>query len=365
MPKGLCIDGVFIDQKVKIFQTSRKNQDYLMVEQYYDDFKDHWFKKVEDLIDREEFDREWYNKLLHSMETYREDKALHLCRIKGWSLNNKFNRWFYSALRNWICNVKTQAFRTNKRPGIVCPICFREVSKIEERHLEHVKTTSDLPKAFMYNNMVCKTYLFPKKEAKYYMADLQEVLNNCKVKTRSMAWPWFLNDGQPGVMCPYTSNIVAAITNLYLTTLPKKYRHYAKPYTWYGFQEEFPNFMVHSEVMSLDYSSLVDNDNRVMVDNVGVNRRLDGGACSPYICDFSVLAKVNNSTPVNYEYALKAVEKYVDDIIDRNILKYVMIGYEIKDVCDELGISRKEIKNRIDQLQENKILQTVLTNGII
>ena len=37
MPKGLCIDGVFIDQKVKIFQTSRKNQDYLMVEQYYDD----------------------------------------------------------------------------------------------------------------------------------------------------------------------------------------------------------------------------------------------------------------------------------------------------------------------------------------
>ena len=69
--------------------------------------------------------------------------------------------------------------------------------------------------------------------------------------------------------------------------------------------------------------------------------------------------------PVEYEYAIKAIEQEVDDNIDKKILKYVMIGYEVKDVCEEIGISRKEFKLRLGNLRENKSLETILLSGII
>ena len=57
--KGICVDGMPVDEKVKNFQDDRKNDDFLMVQQYYDDYKEYWFNKVSELIDRDEFEQEW------------------------------------------------------------------------------------------------------------------------------------------------------------------------------------------------------------------------------------------------------------------------------------------------------------------
>jgi len=62
---------------------------------------------------------------------------------------------------------------------------------------------------------------------------------------------------------------------------------------------------------------------------------------------------------------MNAIENNVDDDVDQEILKYMLIGYEVKDVCDEMGISRKEFKHRMADLRENKRLELVLLSGIM
>jgi len=365
MAKGLCVDGVPVDKKVRSFQLTRNPNDFLMIQQYYDDYKEHWHKKVEDLIDMEEFEREWYHKLLHSIETYHEDKAIMICRVKGWSLNHKFNRWFYSALRNWICNIKTQAFRIKKRPGIVCPICLREVSRIEERHLAHIRTTKDLPKIFQWENETYRTCLKPRKQVRRYVCTYKEAKKDPRQKTVPVNWLWKLPFGEPGVVCPFTKKIISILDDEYLLLLPKKYKHYAKPYTWFEFQEEFPSYLIYSELMSLDFSeTTTSNKNRVFADQVGSNYRLLKADFPSYTCEYNYLGK-GRSSPAEYEYAVLAVENCVENKTDREILRYMMIGYDAKDICEELAISRNEFKSRIVELRSNKNLEKTLLTGII
>lgn len=358
MSKGICADGISVDEKVKKFQENRSSDTFEQIGKYYDDFREFWYKQVNEYIDREDFDREWSTKLLHSVETYKEDKALDICRSNGWSMTQKFNRWFYRALKNWICNIKTQAFRTKRRPGILCPICYREVPKIEERHLSHIKTTKDVPKAFEYKGAVYKTFLKPKKEAKIFEGSLKEVLKTHNVKALNVQWPWYLDTGEIGVFCPFTKRIVSSITDEYISTLPDKFKYYAKPYTWLEFQQEFPSYMVHSEIMSLDYSGNEKN-NRVFMDSVKTNKRILGGAFPSYLCSVSEL-----DLSIEYEYVIDAIEKNVLDEIDKDILKYIIIGHDIRYVCDELGITRKEIKDRLVNLKKNKSLEMFLINGL-
>jgi len=360
--KGMCADGTPVDQKVRSFQFSRNNEDFLMVHKYYDDYKDHWFKKVDDLIDEEEFDQEWRSKLLHSIETYREKKAIRICRTRGWSMNQKFNRWFYSVLRNWVINVKTQAFRTKRCPGIICPICFREIAKIEEKHLRHVRATKDLPKVFEYEKVVYKTCLSPKKQIRKFFGTLKEIVANPRTKGDCIDWPWFFENKEPAVICPYTKKKIKIIDDEYILKLPKKYRHYAQPYTWFEFQENFPNYMVHSDVKSLDYRKVhPKNKECVFVDHIKRNRRLIGSNFASYLCSFTRLS----SCPTEYEHALTAIEKYVSDEMDQEILKCIMIGDEIKDICNKFELTKKELKQITDKLADNKKLEKMLIVGVI
>lgn len=354
--KGICSDGTSVDIKVRKFQLLRKNDDFIQVQKYYDDFKDHWFKQVDELVDKEEFETEWHAKLLHSMETYKEDRAVEACQENGWSMEHKFNRWFYAALKNWISNIKTQAFRSKRRPGIVCPICFKEVIKIEEKHLLHIRTTRDVVKVFELNGSVYKTMLKPRKEARVYLCNLKEALKKPSEKTIVEKWPWKMSDGKPGVFCPYTKKIVPIINDEYLLGLSKKYRHYAKPYTWFEFQEEFPNYMVHSEIMSLDYENSKVNG-KVFVDMIGRNRRLSG-SCPPKLCHPKLLK--NGFSSQEYEHAVNAVDTLISDDVDNKILKHIMVGIDFRDICEELSISKKELRFRISKIKNNKKLETIL-----
>ena len=362
MPKGICVDGYSIDSKARSFQINKNSEDFLMIQQYYDDYFEHWYKKVEDLVEREEFRREWCSKLLHAINTYCEQKAIYICRTRGWSMNQKFNRWFYSALRNWISNIKTQAFRSKRRPGIVCPICLREVPKIEELHLRHIRTTKELPRVFEWNGEVYKTMLKPRKQARKYLCGLKEALKHPKSEQISVKWPWRISN-RKGVVCPLTGNIIPEIVDIYLLKLPKRFRHYAKLYTWFQFQEEFPNYMVHSEVRSLDYQNAFSfQKDGAFVDYVRRDKRKTGGNFAPYTCFFGAL---RGSPPLEYEHTLMAIRKHVDDQTDREILMYMIVGYEPKDVCEELGISRNEFKERVGILKNNRVLERTLIKGIV
>ena len=363
MAKGICSDGVSVDQKVRSFQLTRNNDDFLLVKQYYDNYKDRWYKQVEGIMDHEEFYSKWCGKLLKSMNNYCEEKAIKLSRSKGWSMNQKFNRWFWRAVFNLVSNIITQHNQLKNYPGIVCPVCFKEVKKIESKHLSHVRTTKDLPKIFQYDGCVYKVMLKPRKEARIYTCGLQEALKNPKCQTKGIPWPWKIN-GSPGVVCPFTKKIVEIIDNEYLSKLPRKYRYYAKPYTWFEFQNEFPNSMVRSEIMSLEFSDESDKKDQAFIDQVLAKKRLKGDFAS-YTCSYLNLGRRSESSPVEYEHAIKSIEKHVEDKTDKKILKYLMIGYELPDICEELNISRKEIKVRTALLQKNKSLEKTLLYGII
>lgn len=358
MAKGICSDGIPVDKKVKLFQETRESDVFEIIGDYYDGFRDFWYKQVTEYIEKDDFDREWSTKLLHSIETYDEDKAMDICRSHGWSMNQKFNRWFYRALKNWICNIKTQAYRTKRRPGILCPICYREVAKIEERHLAHIRSTKDVPRAFEYKKIVYKTSLRPKNETKIFECKLKEALKMRNIKTTTIKWPWFLENGDPGVFCPFTKKIVPQITDEYIATLPAKHKHYAKPYTWFDFQKEFPSHMIHSEVMSLNYSDS-DKSNRVFIDSVKKDKRIVGGLFPSYLCSISDL-----ELAIEYEHVINIIEKNVNDETDQYILKHIALGNDIKFLCDDLGISKKEFKERMLTLRQNKLLEMFLVNDL-
>ena len=359
MGKGICVDGDSIDKKVRLFQIERKTDYYIMIEQYYDDYKKFWYNQVQEFIEEEDFNREWCSRLLHSMETYREDKAIKISRLRGWSMKQKFNRWFYRALHNWISNIKTQAFRCKRRPGIICPICFKEIPKIEERHLRHLRTIRDLPKFFEYNGKVYKTTLKPHKKAKFFGHDLKETLKNPKMTF--VEWPWKINE-TPAVVCPFTKKIIPFIDDVYLSKLPKKYQHYAIPYTWTQFQQEFPSYLAHNDVMSLDFSRKTSsNKNGTFMEQIGMkNKRVFDASFAPYTCSFSELF----NAPLEYEHSVKTINNCIQDNLDKKILKYLIIGYEIKDIYEELSISRKEYKERVNQLSKNKVLEYSLVAGL-
>lgn len=364
MSKGFCSDGVSVDAKVSEFQKTRRSDEFVYISRYYDDYKDYWYRQVEELIDRDEFDRDWGSRLLHSIDTYNEAKAIQICRTHGWSMAQKFNRWFYRALKNWISNINTQSFRTKRRPGIICPICFREVGKIDEQHLEHRRTTKDLPRAFEFNGVVYKTMLKPRKKARMFTCSLKEALKYSKIKHRTVSckWPWHI-DGNKGVMCPFTHNIVPYIDNEYISKLHYKYRHYAKKTSWFEFHEAFPSYMVHNDVLSIDFTSGKNNKDMVFVNNIGVNRRFMGSTIPSYA---TLVVQMNAmNAPVEYEYAVTAIDNNVDDKIDKDILRYMMIGYDERDICEELEITRKELKARVEVLSGNKKLEIMLSKGVM
>jgi len=345
MKLPVCTDGTLVDEKVMQFQLHHKSEDFDLIRKYYISYRKFWFNKVSDLIEEEEFYLEWDEKLLHAVETYDDDRAKALCQLKNWPINSKFNRWFYSSLRNMISNIKSGAFRGNKQPSVICPICLRQVPKIEEQHLKHIISTKDLPKTFIWN---CDTY-------KTFSKPYQKALKLVKGHWQKVKWEWFLKDGTKGVVCPFTMNIVPKIDSEYINTLPKKYKHYAVPYSWFEFQEEFPTAIVHSEIHRIDTNS-IECDGRKRSD-VSVNLRTANSEYSNYTCEIDM---IENTT--EYESAMKVIEKYSSDKIDKYIMMCLTTGYSMQDVCEELNISRRDLQNRITSLKENVNLKNALIN---
>jgi len=112
MPKKhYCVNGISVPEQVLKFQSTRLSDDYLMVQLYYDSYKDTWYKAVSKYLDRPTFDAEFDFRLIRAVETFNAGIASDISKSKGWSDIGQFNRWFWTCLSNWTKNVISSSYR--------------------------------------------------------------------------------------------------------------------------------------------------------------------------------------------------------------------------------------------------------------
>lgn len=356
-----CADGTLITEKVLEYQLARKGDDYLMVYRYYDDFKDKWYLELQDFLDRATFDAEFDYKLCRAIESFDEKKARMLCEKYKWSFLGAFNRWFYAVLRNWKSNVKTSAFRQKKRPSVQCPVCGRYVPRIDEFHLAHVKTKSDLPKALSWKGNIYSVITAPDSHAtcwgKYTHKKLMKI-NNGEIKgleKERVEWPWYTKEGTRGVVCPFTKKIVSDLSNEYIAGLPKRYNRYARVVSWQNFVEEFPNpVLIQAEIYSLDYN--------VADEDTSLRKNIFRNSSTPQIGHDDI---EQNKIPSAYEHVFHLIDSSIEDKIDQKLAKLVAIGYSDNDIVSVLKIDKKEVRQRKRDLRShNRDLKEKLLESV-
>ena len=337
-----CDDGVSVTDKVLDYKASSSNDAFISIHNYYNNFKDRWYLDLVEFLDRSTFESEFDFKLCRAIESFDEDQARQLCEKYKWSFLGAFNRWFYAILRNWKSNVKTSAFRQKKRPSVQCPVCGRFVPKIDEFHLAHYKTKSDLPRAFTYKNTIYSVMSFPDAMAvswgKYSKRKLAEInAGDVKAyKKTKVEWLWYTRRGTRGVMCPFTKKIVPEINADYIRTLPNKHSRHAKPYTWQEFVEEYPHpILIQAEIYSLDYNGA--DDDVFLRDNIIVKQS---------VAPIGHEDIEENRVPTEYEDVFLLIEQCVKDETNQKILKLAAIGYSDEDISSVLEIERKEVRRR-------------------
>jgi len=356
-----CVDGTSVMDRVSMYQKDRKGDDYLPVYRYYNNFKDKWYLELQDYLDRSTFDAEFDYKLCRAIESFDMKQALALCEKYKWSELAAFNRWFYAVLRNWKSNVKTSAFRQKKRPSVQCPICGRKVPKIDEWHLAHIKTKSDLPKAFSWKGDIYSVVTTPDSHAtcwgKYNRQKLAKINRGETkgLKKERIEWPWYTEEGRYGVICPFTKKIVLELSNEYISRLPKRYNRYARAVTWQEFAEEFPNpVLIQAEIYSLDYNGA--DDDASLRDNIGI-------ADSPIAMGHEDIEK--NRVSLSYEHVFHLIESTIEDETDQKLAKLVAIGYADIDIASVLDIDKKEVRQRKRDLKSsNGDLQEKLLGSV-
>ena len=356
-----CLDGTSITDKVLMYQKDRKGDDYLPVYHYYNNFKDKWYQDLREFLDRSTFDADFDFKLCRAVDSFDEKQARALCEKYKWSFLGAFNRWFYAVLRNWKSNVKTSAFRQKKRPAVQCPVCGRNVPKIDEFHLAHVKTKSDLPKAFSWKGSIYSVVTMPDAQAicwgKYTHKKLAKINSGRAkgLKKERIEWPWYTKEGTRGVVCPFTKKIVPDLSNEYIANLPKQHNRYAKPMKWQEFVEEFPHpILIQAEIYSIDYN-VADDDSSLHGSIAQIDPETEMGH------EDIEQGRVSSS----YEHVFHLIETTIEDEIDQKIAKLVAIGYSDDDIVSVLKIDKKEIRqrkrdlrSRNDDLKE-KLLESV------
>lgn len=356
-----CSDDTPVTDKVLIYQKDRKGDDYLPIYHYYNNFKDKWYLELQDFLDRSTFDAEYDFKLCRAVESFDEKRARDLCEKYKWSFLGAFNRWFYAVLRNWKSNVKTSAFRQKKRPSVQCPVCGRNVPKIDEFHLAHIKTKSDLPKAFSWRGDIYSVITEPDVQAvcwgKHTHKKLTKI-NNGEAKgleKERIEWPWYTKEGTRGVVCPFTKKIVPNLSNEHIAGLPKQYNRYAKPMTWQDFVEEFPHpVLIQAEIYSLDYNA-ADEDGSLQ-DSIG---KVDPAT------EMGHEDVEQNKVSSSYEHVFHLIETTIEDEIDQKMAKLVAIGYSNDDIASVLKIDKKEVRQRKRDLRscndalKEKLLESV------
>lgn len=343
-----CDNKVSVTDQVIRYQKNRTNANFLPIKRYYDNYKEVWFKQICDYLDKDTFNSDFEFKLLRAVNGFDEKEAKKFASKYGWSFIGMFNRWFYRILSNWKSNIKTSSFRIKRRPPVICPVCNRLVGKIDVEHLKHFKTSKDLPRFLEYKGMIYPVYINPRKQAMsygYYYPKKLENMNNGSVKRylkkkKPTKWPWFTEAHKKGVICPFSKKIIVQINEDYIKTLPKKYRHYAKPITWQDFIELHPSSLIQSEIFSLDFSN---NENE---DSFG----------DQVVEDFKCQQTSKKSADL-----FDMIDMFVDNKQDREITKMFASGYSTEDISKIMQINKPDIKRRIGFLKDNaKDLETAI-----
>lgn len=346
-----CLNGESVTKQVLKYQSTHKREDYEWIQLYYNDYKDCWYSQVSDFIDRESFESDFDYKLFMAIDTFQIETANEIAVEKGYTQLGAFNGWFYKILSNWKSNIKTNSFRFKKRPPVQCPICGRFVGRIDADHLQHYKTLSDLPKYFVYNDTIYETSVVPRVSAVSWglktankWKELQNGNNKeyTKEKVR-VDWPWFLENGEKGVMCPFTKKVVSGLSLEYIQGLNKQHSRYATPVDWEEFVRQYPKSLIQNEIYSLD-RDVFDSDRHSYLKDYIPQKPLSSG--------FDYLQMCSGKIPAEFEHSFRTIDNVVSDNTNRTILKLVAIGYSVNDIEETLCIDRKEIRKRIRGVRE-------------
>ena len=348
-----CSDGSPVVARAIEYKQTRSSDAYILVKEYYDNFREYWYKKMEGYMDRSSFNNEFDFKLCKALDTFKIDVADEIAAKKGYSRLGAFNGWLYSILAHWLSNVKSAHFRAKKRPPVHCPVCGRWVPRIDQDHLQHIKTLNDLPKFFERDGVIYETQTAPKAFAiswgNYSELKMDKLLSGSK-KTYSASkmkvkWPFFYEDKKRGVVCPFTGKIVPAITNEYIKEeVPQSDNRFAEPISWMDFEERYSKVLIQSEIYSVDDSSHGDDD---------------GALTRDHLIGKYVLEEVDHNNVdgyancVKYEHAFSIIKKHVDDEVACKILQLIAIGYTVSDISDSLGIEKADIRKKIKSVRES------------
>lgn len=354
-----CLNGVPVIEQVIRYRKEHREEDFLPIILYYENYKDVWYAQLEDYMDRLTFESEYEFKLVHAINSFSPEHAEDNATAKGLSRLGNFNRWFYKILTNWKSNVKTSAFRMKKRPPVTCPVCGRKVGRIDEEHLNHWKGKSDLPKFMVWKGDIYEVMSKPavqavtwgKKTAAKWRDFLKGNIKEYADEKRRIRWPWRLKDGTRGVLCPFIRKVVVEIDEEYLRSLPDEYARYAPKFTWEEFIYRHPRALIQSELYSLDHATSKDEDSylREMIADPGVNSdEIDYGDIK--------LGQVTSK----YEHTFRTIDECVHDELDRNILKLISAGYLVDDIAETLNIEKKDIRRRIRSIRDCKELEQLL-----
>lgn len=352
-----CSNGVSVTEQVLKYQNSRNPQDYVSVQEYYNDYKDHWYNQVDDYLDRQSFDSEYDYKLCKAVHTFKIETADSIAEQKGYTRIGAFNGWFYKILSNWKSNIKTSSFRLKKRPSVQCPICGRFVARVDSEHLAHYRSISDLPKYFVYKGDIYETSAVPRVNAvtwgqktpmKWRSLQRANTKEFASEKKR-VAWPWRMSDGQKGVMCPFTKNIIPQITTEYIQTLDNEHSRYASPLTYAEFAELYPKSLMQSEIYSLDRASFAGDDDKISLkDHVSQDHRFTNS-----ITSFGYEDICKGDIPPVFEHTFHTIDQLVTSESDRVILKLIAVGYTVEDISETLEMDRKEVRRRMRMVRDN------------
>ena len=360
-----CYNGRSVTEQVILYQKTREGKDYAPVQLYYDDYKDHWFTQLEDYMDRQTFESDFDYKLSCAVNAFKETTAKRLQKEKGYRALGAFNGLFYQILSNWKSNIKTSCFRLKKRPSIQCPVCGRNVGRIDEKHLQHYKSPRDLPKYVVFEGQIYECYAQPRMYATCW-GDKTKVklraLQNKNTKMfksdkRRVRWPWKNPDGSKGVLCPFTKKIVPQIDDNYLRTLPNKYSRYAEPLRWAEFHERYPTALIQSEIFDLHHLVGYD-DKSCILDHISKDCRVTE---TVEMMDLEMILEEQPAVkPGPYEYVFHIIDENIEDKTDRRILKLISAGYTVDDIAHSLEMPKKDVRTRMRAVKEDKDFEIML-----
>lgn len=351
-----CINGNSVTNQVVQYKKTRKPEDFLPILLYYDNYKDYWFKKIEDYSDRMTFESDYDFKLIQAVDSFNEEKANEYAEEFSLDPSANFNRWFYQVISNWQSNIKSSSFRLKKRQGVVCPVCGRTVARIDEQHLQHFKTTKDLPRFFEWENKIYEVMLIPRLHAICWGVSDQNKLGELEQgktdlhagKKKRIKWPWRSANGKRAVVCPFTKKLIPSLNDEHILTLPDKFSRYAENISWSDFNYHYPNAILQSESFSLEYSGNR-NDKSLLVDKIDKNNKIHNGT----YCEASKMS-------LDAQDAVVIIEQCFSDETDRAILRLISCGYSEQDVIDTIKIDKKEFKKRIKNIRQCKEFEKIL-----